>query len=188
MRMAWIGLLTTLALLAGTPAMAADRARLVEPPTAGPLEAAAFYKGIWYEQARTPTRLTRGCEYATTEHGRDPEGRITVRDACRKDGPAGKETAIAGIGMLKDPGQNATLEVRYRFGPLRPVRTYRIIAAGPAGDWHISAEPGFEKVYIFTRAVAPPLAEVEALIARVRALGYVGEIETLATPGRERRP
>lgn len=166
------------------PAFAATP-KPADPPTAGPLDAAAFYKGLWYEQARTPTSLTRGCEYATTEHGRDARGRITVRDACRKDGPNGKETAIAGLGTLKDPGQNAVLEVKYRFGPFRPVRTYRIIAAGPDGAWHISAEPGFGKVYIFTRAVAPPLAEVQALVDRVKALGYAGAIEVLKTPGRD---
>jgi apolipoprotein D and lipocalin family protein len=186
MRPFLIGLVSVSALLAfAAPAFAASKAGPVDPPTAGPLDAAAFYQGMWYEQARTPTSLTRGCEYATTEHGRDAKGRITVRDACRKDGPAGKETAIAGLGTLKDPGQNAALEVKYRFGPLRPVRTYRIIAAGPAAEWHISAEPGFDKVYIFTRAVAPPLAEVEALVARVRAIGYAGQIETLKTPGRD---
>lgn len=187
MRRSPIGLMTAAALVAlAAPAFAAgQRGAAIDPPTAGPLDAASFYKGMWYEQARTPTGLTRGCEYATTEHGRDGEGRITVRDACLKGGPKGKETAIAGIGTLKDPGQNAALEVKYRFGPLRPTRTYRIIAAGPAAEWHISAEPGFEKVYIFTRAVAPPLSDVEALVARAKALGYAGEIEVLKTPGRD---
>jgi len=173
------------AVLATSTLAASSEAKPVDPPTAGPLDAASFYKGMWYEQARTPTSLTRGCEYATTEHGGDSQGRITVRDACLKGGPKGKETAIAGIGTLRDPGQNAALEVKYRFGPFRPTRTYRIIAKGPAGEWHISAEPGFEKVYIFTRAVAPPLSEVEALVARVKALGYAGEIEVLKTPGRD---
>jgi lipocalin len=177
MHVSLISLMGATALAMAAPAFAATP-KPADPPTAGPLDAATFYN-------RTPTGLTRGCEYATTEHGRDSKGRITVRDACLKGGPQGKESAIAGIGTLKDPGQNAALEVKYRFGPFRPVRTYRIIAAGPAGEWHISAEPGFEKVYIFTRAIAPPLSEVEALISRVRAIGYAGEIEVLKTPGRD---
>lgn len=187
MRLPLIGLIcaAAFATFAASAFAATAEGKLVDPPTAGPLDAVSFYKGLWYEQARTPTSLTRGCEYATTEHGRDGQGRITVRDACLKGGPKGKETAIAGIGTLRDPGQNAALEVKYRFGPFRPTRTYRIIASGPAGEWHISAEPGFEKVYIFTRAVAPPLAEVEVLVSRVKALGYGGEIEVLKTPGRD---
>ncbi|CAN5544692.1 lipocalin family protein [soil metagenome] len=184
MRMPLISLMTAAALMAiGAPALAQGRAP--NPPTAGPLNADTFYRGTWYEQARTPTSLTRGCEYATTDHGRDAAGQITVRDACRQDGAQGRERALSGIGAIQDPGQNAVLDVRYRFGPFRPSREYRIIAAGPQGEWHISSEPGFDKVYIFTRAVAPPRAEVEALIGRVRALGYGGEIEVLATPGRE---
>ena len=185
MRIPLISLMGAAALAAlAAPAFAATP-KPADPPTAGPLDETTSRQRSWYERPRTPTSLARGCEYATTEHGRDDKGRITVRDACFKSGPQGKETAIAGIGTLKDPGQNAALEVKYRFGPFRPVRTYRIIAAGPAGEWHISAEPGFEKVYIFTRAVAPPLAQVEALVARVKALGYAGEIEVLKTPGRD---
>lgn len=184
MRTPLISLMTAAALMAiGAPAQA--QSRPATPPTAGPLDPDSFYRGTWYEQARTPTSLTRGCEYATTEHGRDAAGQITVRDACLQDGPSGRERALSGIGVLQDPGQNAVLKVRYRFGPFRPSREYRIIAAGPQGEWHISSEPDFDKVYIFTRAVAPPRAEVEALIGRVRALGYAGEIEVLATPGRD---
>ena len=71
MRLFPIGLMTAAALVALTaPAFAAgEKDAALDPPTAGPLDAASFYKGVWYEQARTPTSLTRGCEYATTEHG-----------------------------------------------------------------------------------------------------------------------
>ena len=165
--------------------VAAQAAKPVPPPTVGPLNPDTFYKGMWYEQARTPTSLTKGCEHATTQHGRNAEGRITVRDACLQGGPKGAERAIEGLGTIRDPGQNAALKVRYRLGPFRIAREYRIIAVGPAGEWHISAEPKFDKIYIFTRAVAPPLAEVETLISKVRALGYAGAVEILATPGRE---
>lgn len=172
-----------IATLFAAPALAATAP--AAPPTVGPLSLDSFYNGVWYEQARTPTSLTRGCEYATTEHGRDEKGRVTVRDACRQDGAQGKLREISGIGEVLDPGRNAELKVRYRFGPFKPTRTYRIVAAAPDGAWHISAEPKFDKIYVFTRAVAPPRAEVEALVARVRALGYAGEVEIMRTPGRD---
>jgi apolipoprotein D and lipocalin family protein len=141
----------------------------------------SFYSGVWHEQARTPTSLTRGCEYATTVYGRDGEGRITVRDACLQGGPNGRERALGGIGAILDPGRNAVLHVRYRFGIFRPSREYRIIAVGPGREWFISAEPGFARIYIFTRAARPPHAQVDALIARARALGYLGPLEILAS-------
>jgi apolipoprotein D and lipocalin family protein len=161
-------------------------AAAAEPPSAGPIAPDSFYAGTWYEQARTPTGLTKGCEWATTAYSRDDKGRIAVKDAChdkRQDAP---ERSIEGIGTIRDPGTNATLDVRYRLGPLRLSRTYRIIATDPDRTWFISSEPGFEKVYVFTREVAPPLAAVEGLTARVRALGYAGELEILATPGRDK--
>ncbi|MDX5332213.1 MAG: lipocalin family protein [Pseudomonadota bacterium] len=163
---------------AATPGLAAD------PPTAGPLSVDGFYSGVWYEQARTPTSLTRGCEYATTTYGRTERGEIAVTDACRQDGPDGRLRSISGVGALQDPGQNAELAVRYRFGPFRPTRTYRVIAHAPDGQWFISAEPGFEKIYMFSRPTVMPVPEIEAEISKVRALGYAGEVEILATPGR----
>jgi apolipoprotein D and lipocalin family protein len=164
--------------LFATPALAA------EPPSAGPLDPASFYAGTWYEQARTPTGLTKGCEWATTAYSRDDKGRIQVRDECRQGREDGSLRAIAGPGEVKDPGVNATLEVRYRLGPLRPTRTYRIITTDEARSWFISAEPKMERVYLFSREIAPPMAEVEAWVGRIRALGYAGELEILATPGR----
>jgi len=155
-----------------------------DPPTAGPLALDNFYAGVWYEQARTPTRLTRGCEYATTTYGRTERGEIAVTDACRQRGAEGRERAISGVGEIQDPGQNAELSVRYRFGPFRPSITYRVIAHAPDGQWFISAEPGFEKIYMFSRPTALPVPEIEAQIAAVRAMGYAGEVEILATPGR----
>lgn len=158
------------------------------PPSAGPLDPATFYAGVWYEQARTPTGLTKGCEWATTRYSRDEQGRIAVKDAChdkRQDAP---ERAIEGIGTIRDPGQNATLDVRYRLGPLRISRTYRIIATDAERTWFISSEPGLKRVYVFTREVAPPLPAVEALTAKVRELGYQGDLEILATPGRDKPP
>ncbi|MDP2212884.1 lipocalin family protein [Phenylobacterium sp.] len=154
-----------------------------DPPTAGPLSLDNFYSGVWYEQARTPTRLTRGCEHATTTYGRTAQGRIAVTDACRQGGAEGRERAISGVGEIQDPGQNAQLAVRYRFGPFRPSITYRVIAHAPDGQWFISAEPGFEKIYMFSRPTALPVPEIEAQIAAVRALGYAGEVEILTTPG-----
>ena len=59
-----------------------------------------------------------------------------------------------------------------------------MIAYAPDGQWFISAEPGFEKIYMFSRPTVLPVPQIEAEIAKVRALGYAGEVEILATPGR----
>jgi apolipoprotein D and lipocalin family protein len=150
----------------------------------GALDPNVVYAGVWHEQARTPTGLTRGCEWATTTYDRDDRGRIRVLDACRQDSETGRLRTIGGVGELQDPGANATLRVRYRFGPFRPTREYRIIATDAGRSWFVSAEPGLERIYVFSREAAPPADVVQAWIERARSLGYAGPVEVLATPGR----
>lgn len=151
------------------------------PPSVEPLDVDVVYTGVWYEQARTPTSLTKGCEHATTSYSRSDKGEILVRDACLQGGETGPERAIAGVGRIQDPAVNSTLKVSYRFGPFRPTREYRIIATDAGRSWFVSAEPGLKRVYVFSRAKAPPRDAVEGWIARARALGYDGPIEVLAT-------
>lgn len=174
--------------LTGLAIATSAQAQPVEPATAGPLAIERFYSGVWYEQARTPTGLTRGCEHATTTYGRTGTGAIAVTDACRQGGPDGRERSLSGVGEILDPGTNAELKVTYRFGPFRPSRTYRVIAHAPDGQWFISAEPGFERIYMFSRPTALPIEEIEAQIAAVRSRGYDGEVEILETPGRPVAP
>lgn len=164
----------------------AAAAATASPPSAGPIAADSVYAGAWYEQARTPAGLTKGCEWAITAYGRDDKGRVTVRDSChpgRQDAP---ERFIEGVGEIRDPGVNATVFFRYRFGLLRPTREYRIVAIDPDQKWYISAVSGFDQVYVFTRDVAPPLETVRGLARKLRDMGYKGELELIATPGRER--
>ena len=171
-----------------TAVLLAAATAAAQPPAAGPLDPAAVYSGAWHEQARTPSGLTKGCEWAITAYGRDDKGRVTVRDSChpgRQDAP---ERSIEGVGEIRDPGVNATVFFRYKFGLLRPTREYRIIAIDPDRNWYISAVSGFEDVYVFTREVAPPIETVRGLARRLRDMGYKGELELIATPGRDRVP
>ena len=178
MRAATIGLILGLALAGfGGAALSQPRDRAPDPPTAGPLDAAAVYSGLWYEQARTPTSVSRGCGVGTTEHRRDG-ARWTVRDACVVNG---RERSISGAATLLDPGQNAEMRVVYRWGIIPIPRTYRIILISADLSWFVSAEPGFERVYIYTRAATPGRALVDRLIERTRAMGYRGEWEVPAT-------
>ena len=158
------------------------------PPAVGPIALDVVYAGAWHEQARTPAGLTKGCEWAITAYGRDAKGRITVRDSCHPGRQDAAERAIEGVGEVRDPGMNSTVFFHYKFGPLRPTREYRIIAIDPDLRWYISANPGFASVYIFTRDAAPPVETVRALAKRLRDMGYKGELELIATPGRDRAP
>ena len=86
---------------------------VVGPPAlAAPLDA-AHYSGTWLEVGRTPMKLTDGCVAGTTTYTRTDATHVTVVDDCRKGGPDGPRKAVTGKGVIKDPGSDHILDVRY---------------------------------------------------------------------------
>lgn len=154
--------------LLGAPAFAQA------PQPAKPVDLDRFYSGQWLEIGRLPMRLTDGCVAGATAYAKADKGRIAVRDTCRDKTPAGKEKAIEGKGKILDPGSNAKLKVSYAF-----FITWEYWVLDHADDysWFISADPKFEKLWIYTRK-PPTKAELDGLIARAQALGYdTGKLE-----------
>jgi len=144
------------------------------PQPAKPVDLERFYSGQRLEIGRLPMRLTDGCVAGATAYSKADKGRIAVRDTCRDKTPAGKEKAIEGKGKIVDPGTNAKLKVSY---PFFITWEYWVLDHADDYSWFISADPKFEKLWIYTRK-APPKAELDGLIARARALGYdTGKLE-----------
>lgn len=156
-----------LSLSACATAPSPDDVRVPAPARAVDLD--RFYSGRWLEIARLPMRLTDGCVAGATNYVVVDPGRVDVRDTCQIDTPLGREKAIGGRGEVLDPGTNAKLRVRYLGGLI----TWDYWVLDHAGDysWFISADPTFDKLWIYTREV-PDAAQREALVARAAALGY----------------
>ena len=95
--------------------------------------------------------------------------RVDVRDTCQVDTPQGREKAIGGRGEIMDPGTNAKLRVRYVGGLI--TWDYWVLDHAEDYSGFISAEPTFDKLWIYTREV-PSAAERDRLVARAQALGY----------------
>ena len=146
------------------PASAAEA-----PAPAKPVDPARFYTGRWREIARLPMSLTDGCVAGATNYVVVNPTRVDVRDTCQVDTPQGREKAIGGRGEVLDPGMNAKLRVRYVGGLV--TWDYWVLDRADDYSWFISADPTFEKLWIYTREV-PDAAEREALVARAAALGY----------------
>jgi apolipoprotein D and lipocalin family protein len=68
-----------------------------------------------------------------------------------------------------DPGMNAKLRVRYIGGLV--TWDYWVLDHAEDYSWFISADPTFNKLWIYTREV-PDAAGRQALVARAAALGY----------------
>ena len=127
------------------------------------------YVGLWYELARYDNRFERGCEGVTAEYSPGDGGEIQVINTCHKgkpDGPAktakGRAAVVAGSG-------NAKLKVSF-FGPF--AGDYWVIDHAPDYVWSIVGEPSGRYLWLLSRMAKPPVATVEALYARVHALGY----------------
>jgi len=146
----------------GPPARAA-------PPAAGP------YSGTWLEVGRTPMKLTDGCVAGTTTYTRTDATHVTVVDDCRKGGPDGPRKAVTGKGVIKDPGSDHILDVRY-FLILN--WRFEVLDHDPAGRWFIAGDlkRKAQRIFIFTRS-PPSQAELDDLVAKARATGYTGTIE-----------
>lgn len=139
------------------------------PPPARAVDLERFYSGRWLEIARLPMGLTDGCVAGATNYVVVNPTRVDVRDTCQVGTPQGREKAIGGRGEVLDPGFNARLRVRYLGGLI--TWDYWVLDHAEDYSWFISADPTFDKLWIYTREV-PDAAGREVLVARAAALGY----------------
>ncbi len=161
---------STLACLAG---FSASGAVAGSAPATTHLDAARFYSGTWYEIGRRPMSLTNGCVAGGTTYTRLSGEAVKVEDFCHKGSPTGALKTIGGPAHIVDPGANAKLHVSYRvFGLVTLPRDYWVLAHADDDSWFISSDPSFHNLWIYTRNPRPSPAEVEALVARAKALGY----------------
>ena len=129
----------------------------------------SHYSGTWLEIARRPMWLTDGCVAGTTSYTLTAADRLDLRDTCQAGTPQGKEKAIGASAVILDPGTNAKFRARYFGGFV----TWEFWILDRADDYSlfISADPTFDRLWIYTRDVPSP-AELSRLVERVRALGY----------------
>ncbi len=144
-----------------------DQVRAPQPLK--PVDLDRFYSGRWLEIARLPMRLTDGCVAGATNYVIVNPTRVDVRDTCQSGTPQGREKAIGARGEILDPGTNAKLRARYLAGFV--TWDYWVLDRADDYSWFISADPTFDKLWIYTREV-PDAAERERLVARAAALGY----------------
>lgn len=139
------------------------------PQPAKPVDAQRLYSGRWLEIGRTPMRLTDGCVAGTTTYTLTGPDRMDLRDTCQAKTPTGKEKAIGAAATILDPGTNTRFRARY-FGGL-VTWEFWILDHAEDYSWFISADPTFERLWIYTRT--PPSSEQLArLVERARNLGY----------------
>lgn len=138
----------------------------------------ARYAGTWYEIASFPTRFQRGCTATTASYALRDDGRVSVRNRCRKDG---EEAAVEGVAWPVDE-TNARLKVRF-FWPF--AGDYQVIALDPAYQWAVVGGPDREHLWILARTPEIDEALHRELVAQAEAQGFdVARLERTPQPTR----
>lgn len=125
------------------------------------------YLGRWYEIARYEQGFQKGCEGVTADYALRADGMISVVNRCRK--PDGKVSEAKGRAKVVDAATGAKLKVSF-FGPF--FGNYWVLDHAEDYSWAIVGEPSGRYLWILAREPTPAPAKVDALIERVRALGY----------------
>lgn len=136
------------------------------PQPAKPVELSQ-YLGRWYEIARYEQSFQQGCEGVSADYALRADGKISVRNACRK--PNGKVSVVNGKAKIVDTATNAKLKVSF-FGPF--YGDYWVLDRADDYAWAIVGEPSGRYLWLLSREQTPAPEQVAALIARAGALGY----------------
>ena len=147
------------------------------PQPTKPVDAQRLYSGRWLEIGRTPMRLTDGCVAGTTTYSLTGPDRMNLRDTCQDKTPTGREKAVGASATLLDPGTNAKFRARYFAGLV--TWDYWILDHDDAYTWFISADPTFQRLWIYTRTPPSP-EQLARLVERARSLDY--DVDRLEFP------
>ena len=126
--------------------------------------------GRWYEIARTRNNRQKDCFAAYADWNLvGGAGRAKVANHCRKGSPSGPLDVNNATAHLVD-ARTARIRMSFFMGAIN--QEYWILDRADDYSWSIMATPGGNYVWVFSRQRNLPAAGRNALLGRVRALGY----------------
>ena len=125
------------------------------------------YLGRWYEIARYEQGFQKDCDGVTADYALRDDGKLSVINTCRK--PDGKIKQATGKAKVVDTATGAKLKVSF-FGPF--YGDYWVLDHANDYSWSIVGEGSGRYLWLLSREAQPSQANVDALIARAKALGY----------------
>src|SRR5512143_1653357 len=150
------------------------------PALAGPAAAAPRIEltqmmGRWYEVARIPNQLQRGCEAGTSDWTRAGEG-FAVVQACHKGKPDGPVAEWKAKARVADPATNAVFKMSF-FGGLVS-KEYRVLDHRPDQGWLILSTDDGRYLWLMSQRPTLPAAIRAQALARIKQLGFdIGRLE-----------
>lgn len=130
--------------------------------------------GRWYEVARTPNMLQRGCEGGTSDWTPNAQG-FAVVQACHKGAPNGPVATWKAKARVADPS-NAVFKMSF-FGGLVS-QEYRVLDHSTAEGWLILSTGDGKYLWLMSQKPTLPAAFRAEALARIKQLGFdVGRLE-----------
>ncbi len=160
------------ALLAAAALCVTLAARAAEPPGVVSELDLQRYSGLWHEIARYPNFFQRDCARdVTASYSLQPNGRITVVNACRR--ADGAMQSVRGEARVVAPGK---LEVRFAPAWLSFLpfvwADYWVIDLAPDYGYAVVGNPSREYLWILARDARMDDATYARITAHVTAMGY----------------
>ncbi|WP_162910503.1 lipocalin family protein [Hymenobacter oligotrophus] len=169
------GLLTAAAaaLATGAAVYALTRRKLPELSTVPHVDLHR-YAGLWYEIARLPQRYERRCTNVTAEYRPLPDGRLEVKNTCRKNSVYGPAEDVHGVARVVDTATNAKLKVQFQW-PFEG--DYWILTLDPEYQFALVGTPNRKALWILARKPHLALPTLHNLVEVARQKGFpVGKL------------
>ncbi|MFL5297336.1 MAG: lipocalin family protein [Phenylobacterium sp.] len=175
------------AILAAATALAAALPAAAEPqnPTAAvrPVSHVELTSmmGRWYEVARFPNQIQRGCQAGASDWIRTGDG-FAVTQSCHKGTPDGPLAEWKARARVADPATNAKFKMSF-FGGLVS-QEYWVLDQRPDQGWLILATHDGHYLWLMSSKPTLPAQIRTEAVARIRQLGFdTGRLE-FPLPGR----
>ena len=147
------------ALLAAAPSLAAEPVQKIELTS---------IMGRWYEVARLPNQLQRGCTSGASEWTPTKDG-FSVLQSCHKGAPNGP---LSEWRAKARPADASNTKFRMSFFGGLITQEYQVLEHRPAEGWLILSTRAGKYLWLMSQKPSLPAAIRAEAVARIRQLGF----------------
>ena len=137
--------------------------------------------GRWYEVARVPNALQKGCQAGASDWAPAAQG-FAVVQSCHKGAPNGPLAVWKAKATVADPRTNARLKMTFFGGVVS--QDYVVIEHRPDQGWLALTTANGKYLWLMSTHPTLSAAVTSQAIARIRQLGFdTGRLEFPAQTG-----
>lgn len=156
----------TAALFVATALLASPAGAM--PQTVGYLEPTKMM-GRWYEIARLPNQIQKGCQAGASDWTRSAEG-FSVVQSCHKGAPDGPLALWKAKARVADPTTNAKFKMTF-FGGLIS-QEYWVLDRRDADGWLILSTHDGKYLWLMCQRPTLPAGARAQAVTRIKQLGF----------------